>query len=149
MNTSNRLQEVVEDLASACAEVDKVLKQFYGFKGVVQYKGIAFNRVRNFVIADVSPLAFFQLTQRVDATGAEEAIIQLYDRVAPLLSCLHEWRCLENKTKTSMEDLEQGADSCIAMLGAAASHHRVYKCRFCTAYVLSSIGDTLPKIGRT
>jgi hypothetical protein len=61
------------------------------------------------------------------------AAVRLYDRLLPLLSCVHTWTPLDRAEDAALRKL------------TAASGGRVHICKVCTAY---AFGETLPATGR-
>ena len=126
------LNRQLELLQQAMTNLETASKQALGFSRSVQYMGIVFNVGRRFVIADLAPLAFFHLVEPID-DSADAAVVRLYERLGPLLTCRHDW------TELKRGDLN---DDRVRALSPTAPH----VCRHCTAYALSS---SLPVVGRT
>ncbi|HEY0163348.1 MAG TPA: hypothetical protein VGB69_11765 [Edaphobacter sp.] len=100
---------------------------------MIEYEGVAFHVSRRFVLADLSPLSFFHLVERIEDDPAE-AVLQLYERLVPLLSCRHEWA-----------ELKRSEDERIAAMGNRHRGDASPKiCRSCMAYAL---GGVLPVVG--
>jgi hypothetical protein len=97
--------------------------------------GITFNVSRRFVIADMSPLAFFHLVEHID-DGIESAVVRLYYRLTPLLTCRHQWMPLKRSADEQMRSLGKPGIS---------GDSRPQVCSACTAYAL---GNSLPVVGR-
>jgi len=131
MNDDLRAQ--LELLERAVADLAKASKAALGFVTSLDYMGISFNVSRRFVIADLSPLAFFHLVEYID-DGPGMAVVNLYERLLPLLSCEHRWTPLRRTADAHVRSLATGR--------GAGPHI----CKVCTAYAL---GGNLPVIGRT
>lgn len=132
------LRQHLEKLERTVAELERVSKRALGFINTVEYRGIAFNVGKRFVIADLTPLAFFHLVEHIQEDGIEAAVVRLYDRLGPLLSCRHEWTPLKREDDERMRTIV-GIDK---QPGAPGP----YICKSCTAYAL---GAPLPLVGRT
>lgn len=130
------LRAQLEMLERTLADLEKASKQALGFTQSVDYMGIGFNVSRRFVIADLSPLAFFHLVEHID-DNAEAAIIRLYDRLAPLLTCHHQWTVLRRASDQHIQRMRNES------LETAS---RAHICKLCTAYAL---GEPLPAVGRS
>jgi hypothetical protein len=76
------LREQLDKLERAAAELEVAAKKALGFVSTLEYMGITFNVSRRFVIADMSPLAFFHLVEHID-DGIESAVVRLYYRLTP------------------------------------------------------------------
>ena len=135
------LREKLEQLERIALETEAASKRALGFTGRIEYKGISFNVSKRFVIADLSPLAFFHLVERNEhlaepnQDGAKAAVARLYDRLLPLLSCRHKWTVLKRSDD----------DPVRKMGGSREGGPLVHICMACTAYAL---GEELPEIGR-
>jgi hypothetical protein len=103
-----------------------------GIVQTVHHQGIFFHVTRRFVIADLAPLSFFHLVEPIHADPVE-AILGLYDRLAPLLMCRHRWTPLKRQS-----------DGRIRSMGAGNSGAHI--CKSCMAYAL---GDKLPVAGNS
>ncbi len=129
-----RLQQAIVDLEKAC-------KRALGFTGTIEYMGISFNVSPRLVTANLSPIAYLQLVEHIDQPGDEaqpdgpqEAVVRLYNRLAPLLSCVHQWT-----------PLSRAEDA--ALRGATTkTTGRPYICKLCTAYAFER---SLPAVGRS
>jgi hypothetical protein len=140
------LREHLEKLERTVAELERVSKRALGFVSTIEYRGIAFNVGKRFVIADLSPLAFFHLVEHIHTSGPndspqngiEAAVIRLYDRLGPLLTCRHDWTLLKREDDERMRAIV-GIDKAPGVPGP-------YICKSCTAYAL---GAPLPFIGRS
>jgi hypothetical protein len=140
------LREHLEKLERTVAELERVSKRALGFVNTIEYRGIAFNVGKRFVIADLAPLAFFHLVEHIQTgsadapseDGIQAAVVRLYDRLGPLLSCRHDWTPLKREDDERMRAIV-GIDKLPGNPGP-------YICRFCTAYAL---GAPLPIVGRT
>jgi hypothetical protein len=138
MNEEQRDQ--AEQHERGTSELHHATAQALGFLKTVEYQGILFNISRRFVIADLSPLAFFHLIEPIDehaSNGITAAIATLYHRLLPLLSCRHDWT-----------HLKRGDDDrfLTIMVGdrlRTGAHPNI--CRSCTAYALE---QSLPVVGR-
>jgi hypothetical protein len=129
------LQRQLDRLARALTEFEKKSKKALGFVGTIEHKGISFDVSKRFVIADMSPLAFFHLVEHVEDDGPAGAVMRLYDRMAPLLECRHKW------TRLKREDDYQVIQ--ISYEGRGGNQPHI--CKSCTAYALSG---ALPEVGR-
>jgi len=125
------LQQHLDSLERALVELERSTKKALGFVSAIEYMGISFDVSRRFVIADLSPLAFFHLVEHIEDDDAMGAVVRLYDRLLPLLSCRHAWT-----------PLKRADDAQVLRLGRAGA----LVCRSCTAYAL---GKDLPAVGRT
>lgn len=132
------LRAHLEKLERTVADLERVSKRALGFVSTVEYRGIAFNVGKRFVIADLTPLAFFHLVEHIQDDGIEAAVIRLYDRLGPLLSCRHNWTPLKREDDERMR--------AIVGIDKPAGAPGPYICKFCTAYAL---GAPLPVIGRS
>ena len=133
------------------AELKQSSAQALGFVKTVEYEGIFFNVSRRFVIADLSPLAFFHLIEPIEHSsplgqspgalsdvGIQAAVAALHYRLLPLLSCTHEWTAL----KRADDEHVLG----IISPDGLRTGLRPRICKSCTAYAL---GQALPLVGRT
>jgi hypothetical protein len=125
------LQDQLENLVRAIADLERSTKKALGFVTQIEYMGISFDLSRRFVIADLSPLAFFHLVEHIEEDDATAAVVRLYERLLPLLSCRHTWTPLKRSDDEQMQ-----------RLGGA----KALVCRYCTGYAL---GTALPSVGRT
>jgi hypothetical protein len=135
----------VEDLERSMADLKYASAQVLGFLNTVEYEGITFNVSRRFVIADLSPLAFFHLIEPIEPSfaghadrGVNVAIVALHHRLIPLLSCQHEWTPLKRAD-------DEGVLGIMSPEGLR-SGLRPRVCKACTAYAL---GQALPVVGRS
>jgi len=126
----SELREQLDKLERTAAELEVAAKKALGFVSTLEYMGITFNVSRRFVIADMSPLAFFHLVEHID-DGIESAVVRLYYRLTPLLTCRHQWT-----------PLKRSADEQVRGLAKAGPQ----VCSACTAYAL---GHSLPVVGRS
>jgi hypothetical protein len=133
------LREQLEKLERSVVELEQASKKALGFIHSIEYRGIPFNVSRRFVIADLAPLAFFHLVEHIEFDDPGSAIVRLYDRLTPLLSCRHEWTPLRRADDEHMRTIVMGTDKSRQGTGP-------YICKSCTAYAL---GGFLPVIGRT
>jgi hypothetical protein len=137
---SDDLSEQLQRLQQAIVDLDKACKRMLGFTGAIDYMGISFNVSRRYVIADLTPIAYLGLVEYTDeggyeaaADGAQEAVVRLYDRLLPLLLCVHQWTAL-----TRAEDLFLRSTT-------VESSGNPHICKLCTAYALEG---SLPLVGR-
>jgi len=137
--------EAIRKLEQSLAELQRSTRQALGFVNTIEYRGVPFNVSQRFVIADLAPLAFFHLVEHIhtdleagDRQGGDvqSAIVRLYDRLGPLLTCRHEWLPLKRADDAQIR---------IIVGRRNQSEPGPYVCRFCTAY---SLGHPLPFIGR-
>jgi hypothetical protein len=143
------LHEQLDKLQRAIAELDKACKRVLGFVGTIEYMGISFHVSKRFVIADLSPLAYLNLVEHIqedakdagtDGAGAPadspgDAVTRLYDRLLPLLSCVHQWTPLSRAEDARLLSVALGKGDSI----------RPHICKLCTALALEG---TLPETGR-
>ncbi len=143
---AQELAEQLEKLALALKELEKASRKALGFIETVEYEGIPFNVSRRFVIADLSPLAFFHLIEYIEDEGAMAAIARLYERLNPLLTCRHDWTALrraeDDRMRVIVGSTGKGGT---ANGGTANGGVGPYICKECTAYAL---GPPLPVVGR-
>jgi hypothetical protein len=141
---SDELSQQLDKLVRAVTDLDRATRRALGFIGTLQFQGITFNISRRFVLADMSPLAFFQMGEHIRSSAgetdserdtAEKAVGRLYERLVPLLSCQHQWTPLsraEDQHKLSLS---------VQTYGSTPAH----VCKACTAYALEG---SLPAVGR-
>ena len=164
----DELRDQLDILERNVADLQRATNRALGFVKNIEYQGITFNVSRRFVIAELTPLIFFHLVERVEQRpvdqrpaeqrpidqrtaspapdtsedspneGVGAAIVRLYHRLSPLLSCRHEWTPLRRA-----ED-----DRIRSILGSDRNLHdsRPFICKLCTAYAL---GSQLPVIGKS
>jgi len=137
---NDNLGEQLERLQRALADLDQACKRALGFTDAIQYMGISFNVGPRFVIADLSPIAYLRLVEYIHeaddeaaAGGAQEAVVRLYDRLLPLLSCVHQWVPLGR------------AEDVFLRSTTVESSGSPHICKLCTAYALEG---SLPVVGR-
>lgn len=130
------LRAQLEILERTIADFEKASKLALGFTATIEYRGVSFNVSRRFVIADLSPLAFFHLGENID-DSAEGAIVRLYERLSPLLSCRHQWVVLRRADDEHIRTMSRNN---------IHGDPRPHICKSCTAYALDG---PLPVIGRT
>ena len=135
----NEMKKELAGLERALIDFERATKEALGFSRTVLYEGIPFDIGERFVIADMSPLAFFHLVEQVGDDGTEAAIKRLYDRLMPLLTCRHEWTLLKRETDRPLQGMAEG-------LLRKGSHP--YICKACTAYVFAGPGNELPAVGK-
>lgn len=133
------LDDQLEKLARTLAELQKASKQALGFVNTIEYKDIPFNVSQRFVIADLTPLAFFHLVEHITDNDVSAAIVRLYDRLDPLLTCRHEWLPLKRAEDEHIRVIVRGTERRTEVSGP-------FVCRYCTAYAL---GVPLPIVGRS
>jgi hypothetical protein len=133
------LDKQLDHLERTLADFEIAAKQALGFVRTVRYRDVSFDISRRFVIADLAPLAFFHLVEHIGADGAEMAVIRLYERLMPLLSCRHEWTELRRVTDEHMRNLAND-------MSGGNSHS--YLCKHCTAYAFGGPNTPLPVRGR-
>jgi hypothetical protein len=134
----DELENQLEKLERSLADLQQASKKALGFVNTVEYRGIPFNVSQRFVIADLSPLAFFHLVEHI-TDDVSSAIVRLHDRLTPLLTCRHEWLPLKRADDEHMRIIVRGSERSAQTAGP-------FICRFCTAYAL---GTSLPVVGRT
>jgi len=142
MKGMDELDDQLEKLSRTLADLQQASKKALGFINTVEYRGIPFNVSQRFVIADLAPLAFFHLVEHI-TDDVTSAIVRLYDRLGPLLTCHHEWLPLKRAEDEHIRVIVRGTEPLPPDSRAASGP---YVCRFCTAYAL---GAPLPLIGRT
>jgi hypothetical protein len=128
------LRVQLEALERSLAEFEAAARIALGYIRSVEFCGVTFNVSRRFVMADLAPLAFVHLVERIETTP-EEAVIRLHERVAPLLTCRHQWTPLRRARDEHMRN----------MTGGRPNGPQTHTCKHCTAYALEGF---LPKIGR-
>jgi hypothetical protein len=138
------LREQLEKLARAVVELEQASKKALGIVQTIEFQGIPFNVSRRFVIADLSPLAFFHLVEHIEDGDAAAAIARLHERLTPLLTCHHEWTPLRRAEDERVRVLVGGTDP--AKQGPLKQGHGPYICKSCTAYAIAA---PLPVVGRT
>ena len=136
------LDDQIEKLERSLAIFMSTAQDALGATSSIEHKGVTFNVSRRFVIADLSPLAFFHLVEHIEAGGARAAAVRLFDRLAPLLLCRHDWTPLKRASdhqviSLSLQGQEQGKGS--------QTEQGPHICKRCTAYAL---GPSLPTVGR-
>jgi hypothetical protein len=129
----------LEVLGRAILEFEVKCRHTMGFTRTISYRDIDFYVSSHLVVADLAPLAFLHLVERIDERTAEDAVARLYERISPLLICQHQWTVSE---KISDESLRQLAED------ARERGSLVHICRLCTAYVLRSDDIPLPAVGK-
>ena len=134
----DELREQLERLERTIADLEQASKKALGFVNTVEYRGIPFNVSRRFVIADLAPLAFFHLVEHIEE-DVGSAIVRLYDRLDPLLTCRHDWVALRRADDEQIRAIVGGASRDVNGTGP-------HICKFCTAYAM---GSQLPVVGRT
>jgi len=130
----------LEELHRAVLRYESIAKQRLGFLETIHYKGVAFDVSSEFVIADLSPLAFFNLVEYIDTHDATGAAARLYERISPLLSCKHRW------IEPTMP-LDQ--DGRLITHESLRAFGHVLVCECCTACIAKTLGANLPTIGRS
>jgi len=137
---SDDLSDQLERLRHAIADLDKACNRALGFTGSIEYMGISFNVSPRYVIADMSPIGYLGLVEYIhvgcdeaEAGGAQEAVVRLYDRMVPLLSCVHQWTPLSRTEDVPL------------LSTTAEGGGRPHICKLCTAY---GFEGTLPMSGR-
>lgn len=133
------LGKQLQKLQTALVELEKASKKALGFISTVDYRGIPFNVSRRFVIADLSPLAFFHLVEYIEGDDVGPAIVRLHERLVPLLACRHDWVVLRRADDEPMRTIVKGTNR-------KRQGEGPYICKFCTAYAL---GPSLPAVGRS
>jgi hypothetical protein len=129
--------DVVEQrkaLNRAVAHLKVMSDPVIGSVSPIEYMGISFHVSPRFVIADLPPLSFFHLVEHIDDDPGD-AVLQLYDRLIPLLSCRHEWTALKRRSDERIRKMGNRKSN-----GSASAHI----CKSCMAYAL---GGKLPTIG--
>ena len=131
------LDDKIERLERSLAIFMSTAQDALGMTGSIEHKGVTFNVSRRFVIADVAPLAFFHLVEHIEEGGPREAVVKLFDRMAPLLLCRHDWT-----------PLKRASDHQVITMAVQGTQPETgpHICRRCTAYAL---GPSLPLVGRS
>ena len=131
------IDDQIEKLERSLAIFMSTAQEALGVTGSIEHKGVTFNVSRRFVIADLAPLAFFHLVEHIEEGGAREAVVRLFDRMAPLLLCRHNWTPLKRASDHQVINLAvQGIEP----------EQGPHICKRCTAYAL---GPSLPVVGRS
>ncbi len=138
------LREQLEKLARAVVELEEASKKALGIVRTIEYRGIPFNVSRRFVIADLTPLAFFHLVEHIEDGDAVAAIARLRDRLTPLLTCRHDWTPLRRAEDEQVRVIVLGTDP--AKRDPSKRGLGPYICKSCTAYAIAS---PLPVVGRS
>jgi len=136
---SDDMQDQLQKLVRAVADLEKASRQALGVLETIEYRDIVFYVTKRFVIADVTPIAYFDLVERIQASDAATAVVCLYDRLAPLLTCRHKWTRLKRESDASIRSMSKGW-----MAGSDGPQ----VCRACTAYALGGPTVPLPVVGR-
>ncbi len=131
----DELQEKLQLFERAVKDLQQVSRNALGFQSAIEHHGITFNVSRRYVVADLSPLAYFHLVEPIEETP-QAAVSRLYERIYPLLSCRHQWTELRRESDAHIRSL-----STLKFKGFAGPR----KCKVCTAFAL---GAALPAIGR-
>jgi len=129
----------LEELSRAVLEYEALAKKSLGFFTTITYNNVVFNVSADLVIADLSPLAFCNLVEHIDADGAEAAAVRLYERILPLLLCRHRW--VEPKKPLNQKD------TILSELVRSFDH--VLVCERCTACTNRIRREDLPIVGRS
>lgn len=129
----------LEGLERTLVEFERATKEALGFSRTIRYQGIPFDVGHRFVIADMSPLAFFHLVEAIGEEGPEAAVERLYDRLMPLLTCRHQWTLLKRDVDKPLQRMAKGL---------LATGSDPYVCKACTAYVFGGPGNALPIVGK-
>ena len=88
---NNEVIKRVEELNLSLVELQKSSKRALGFTQTLEYKETFFHVSRLFVIADLSPLAYMDMSQEIVDGVIQTAVIALFERLRPLLECRHRW----------------------------------------------------------
>ena len=136
---SDDTQKPLEGLERTLIAFERATKEALGFSRTIRYQGIPFDIGPRFVIADMSPLAFFHLVEQVGEDGPDAAIERLYDRLMPLLTCRHQWTLLKREADKPLQSMAKGL---------LAKGSEPYVCKACTAYVFGGPGNALPAVGK-
>ena len=131
------LDDQIEKLERSLAIFMSTAPEALGMTSSIEHKGVTFNVSRRFVIADLAPLAFFHLVEHIEEGGAREAVVRLFDRLAPLLLCRHDWTPLKRASDHQVINLA---------VGSIQAQQGPHICKRCTAYAL---GPALPLVGRS
>ena len=134
------LGEKLGKLQRTIADFENASQQASGWVQTIEYRAIRFNITRRFVVADMSPLTFFHLVEHIGSDGSAAAVLRLYERLMPLLTCNHEWTDLKRVTDRHMRSMAKDW-----LTGGSRPH----VCRLCTAYAFDDPETTLPVTGRT
>lgn len=134
MTPFNQAVNELTSLADTLIEFESKTRSALGFTQTLRYKDVSFLLSDRMVIADLRPLAFLDLLEEI-IDDRNEAVIRLYERVALLLLCRHDWVETHRSQGVDLADQNRWSTS--------AFNARV--CRLCTAYALS---ERLPEVGR-
>ena len=126
--------EEIKNLEKVIALLRGSPSEVHGSICSIEYLGVFFNVSRRFVVADLSPLTFFHLVAHIGESGAAVAIVSLYEQLAPLLICEHQWAILRRHSDRHLIGWVRGTT------------YRPHICKLCTAYALSGL---LPAVGKT
>jgi hypothetical protein len=126
-------------LERTLVEFERAAKEALGFARTIRYQGIPFDIGSRFVIADMSPLAFFHLLEEIGEDGPQAAIERLYERLMPLLTCRHRWTVLKREADKPLQSMAKGL---------LARGSDPYVCTACTAYVFGGPDHVLPTTGK-
>ncbi len=131
------LDDQIEKLERSLAIFMSTAQDALGATSSIEHKGVTFHASRRFLIADLSPLAFFHLVEHIEDSGPRAAAVRLFDRLAPLLLCRHDWT-----------PLKRASDHQVISLAVQGSQTEQgpHICKRCTAYAL---GPSLPTVGRS
>ncbi len=133
---AGELEDQLQNLERALGHLRLNAKQAFGFVEKVEYEGVHFDVSRRAVIADLSPLFFSHLIEHIDKEGVGGAVKRLHERLAPLLTCRHQWTPLRRASDDQVRGMARTAS------GDVCTPHI---CKICNAYVL---GLDLPVLGR-
>ncbi len=134
---AGELEDQLQHLERALGHLRLNARQAFGFLEKVEYQGVRFDVSRRAVIADLAPLFFSHLIEHIDQDGANAAILRLFERLEPLLTCRHRWTPLKRASDEQVRGMARtpAGDVCTP-----------YICKVCNAYVL---GLELPVVGRS
>jgi len=143
---NSELTRKFDELTNSLLKLQKASKQLLGFTDTIEYRNIVFHVSQRFVIADLSPLAFIDLVQDICVGDAHTAVVQLHDRLKPLLECRHEWHSLNESHDT--QPLYHDTQPLYIDAGMSLRGTRISRCALCTACGLDSRHISLPIVGR-
>jgi hypothetical protein len=127
----------VEELGQSLLKLQKSLTRALGFTQTLEYQGILFRVSEHCLIADLSPIAYVDMAEKIIEGDTAAAVLSFYERLAPLLECRHRWRPLSPTSSPHFSSLSCGVrDGTI-----------IYVCTLCTGYGHASDSNTLPQIG--
>lgn len=135
----DELTQSFGELTATLVAFQERAKWALGFTSTMEYRQIFFHVAPQFVIADLSPLAFVDLVQEIEDDDVQTALSRLYERLRPLLDCRHHWLVVSPSNRRAIVQL----DHSLSLRGS-----RILRCTACSAYGLTSEGVAIPSVGR-